>query len=191
VIKPGPHGAPRDQPGSAIAGEVLLTSRGTLGLRGPMVPVAAYAPPPPPSDSMVAQPPRDYVDTDYAARLDRATGTINITAPPSGVSLHHHRVATIAADALEPVGRLGQREGPRVLDARVREAQQPELGRLTDLHEQLVAPVGHEVARHGEPRVGEGNRVEAGPGRRHDAIGAPADAAVGAKAATHLRNSGV
>jgi hypothetical protein len=32
---------------------------------------------------MIAPPPRDYVDTDYAARLDRVTGTINITAPPA------------------------------------------------------------------------------------------------------------
>ena len=47
-IKPGPHGAPREVPGSSIAGEILLTPKGTLGLRGPMVPVAAYAPPPPP-----------------------------------------------------------------------------------------------------------------------------------------------
>ena len=70
-IKPGPHGAPRDLPGSSIAGDILLTPRGTLGLRGPMVPVAAYAPPPPPSNSLIAAPPRDYVDTDYAARLDR------------------------------------------------------------------------------------------------------------------------
>ena len=73
LIKPGPHGAPRELPGSSISGEILLTPRGTLGLRGPMVPVAAYAPPPPPSDSLIASPPRDYVDTDYAARLDRTT----------------------------------------------------------------------------------------------------------------------
>ena len=76
-IQPGPHGAPREVPGSSIAGEIFLTSRGTLALRGPMVTPAAYAPP--------AQPPRDYVDTDYAARLDRSTGAICITAPPSGV----------------------------------------------------------------------------------------------------------
>ena len=44
-IKPGPHGAPREVPDSQIAGEILLTPKGTLGLRGPMVPVAAYAPP--------------------------------------------------------------------------------------------------------------------------------------------------
>jgi AMP-binding enzyme len=84
-ILPGPHGAPREVPGSSIAGEILLTSRGTLALRGPMVAPADYAPPAPARDSLPAQPPRDYVDTDYAARLDRSTGAICITAPPSGV----------------------------------------------------------------------------------------------------------
>jgi hypothetical protein len=84
-IKPGSHGAPRELPGSSIAGEILLTPRGTLGLRGPMVPAAAYAPPPPSGDSLIAPPPRDFVDTDYAARLDRLTGAINITAPPTGI----------------------------------------------------------------------------------------------------------
>jgi hypothetical protein len=84
-ILPGPHGAPREVPGSSIAGEIFLTSRATLALRGPMVTPAAYAPPPPGRDSLMAQPPRDYVDTDYAARLDRSTGAICITAPPTGV----------------------------------------------------------------------------------------------------------
>ena len=84
-ILPGPHCAPHDVPGSSIAGEIFLTSRGTLALRGPMVAPVAYAPAPPSRDSLVAQPPRDYVDTDYAARLDRSTGAICITAPPSGV----------------------------------------------------------------------------------------------------------
>jgi AMP-binding enzyme len=84
-ILPGPHGAPREVPGSSIAGEIFLTSRGTLALRGPMVTPAAYAPPAPARDSLVAQPPRDYVDTDYAARLDRSNGAICITAPPTGV----------------------------------------------------------------------------------------------------------
>lgn len=84
-ILPGPHGAPRDVEGSSIAGEILLTPRGTLALRGPMVAAAAYAPDPSASDSLLAPPPRDHVDTDYAARLDRATGAICITAPPSGI----------------------------------------------------------------------------------------------------------
>ena len=84
-IMPGPQGAPRDAPGLSISGEILLTPGGTLALRGPMVTPTAYAPPPPPSDSLVAQPPRDFVDTDYTARLDRSSGAICITAPPSGV----------------------------------------------------------------------------------------------------------
>jgi hypothetical protein len=85
LIKPGLHGAPRETAGSSISGEILLTPKGTLGLRGPMVAVAAYAPPQPPGDSLIPQPSRDYVDTEYAARLDRATGAISITAPPAGV----------------------------------------------------------------------------------------------------------
>jgi hypothetical protein len=106
-ILPGPHGAPRDAPGTSIAGETLLTPRGTLALRGPMVAVQAYAPAPPPSDSLVAQPPRDFVDTGYAARLDRSTGAICITAPPSGiVAVGGYRF--LSQDLLEWARRLGQ-----------------------------------------------------------------------------------
>ncbi len=85
AILPGPHGAPRDTPGSSVAGEIFLTPKGTLALRGPMVTPAAYAPTAPLSESLVAPPPRDFVDTDYSARLDRSTGAICITAPPVGV----------------------------------------------------------------------------------------------------------
>ncbi len=106
-ILPGPHGAPRAVPGSSIAGEILLTPRGTLALRGPMVAAAAYAPPSPPSDSLVAQPPRDHVDTDYAARLDRSTGAICITAPPSGImAVGGYRF--LSQDLQEWATRLGQ-----------------------------------------------------------------------------------
>jgi hypothetical protein len=106
-ILPGPHGAPRDVPGSSIAGEIFLTPRRTLALRGPMVTPAAYAPAPPASDSLVAQPPRDYVDTDYAARLDRSTGAICITAPPSGVmAVGGYRF--LSQDLQEWAKRLGQ-----------------------------------------------------------------------------------
>jgi acyl-CoA synthetase (AMP-forming)/AMP-acid ligase II len=84
-ILPGPHGAPRSVPNSSIAGETLVTPKGTLGLRGPMVAVAAYAPLLPASDSLMAESPPDYVDTGYSARLDRSTGAICITAPPSGI----------------------------------------------------------------------------------------------------------
>ena len=106
-ILPGPYGAPRHVAGSTIAGDAFVTPKGTLALRGPMVAVAAYAPPPPPSDSLVAQPARDYVDTDYGARLDRSTGTICITAPPSGImAVGGYRF--LAQDLQEWARRLGQ-----------------------------------------------------------------------------------
>jgi len=106
-ILPGLHGAPREVPGSSIAGEIFLTPRGTLALRGPMVAVQAYAPPPPPGDTLVAQPPRDFVDTDYAARLDRSTGAICITAPPSGImAVGGYRF--LSGDLQEWAKRLGQ-----------------------------------------------------------------------------------
>nr|WP_249792811.1 class I adenylate-forming enzyme family protein [Bradyrhizobium sp. BRP22] len=106
-ITPGPHGAPRDVPGTSIAGEILLTPTGTLGLRGPMVPAAAYAPPQRPNDSLIEPAPRDYVDTEYAARLDRSTGAINITAPPSGImAVGGYRF--LANDLQEWSRRLGQ-----------------------------------------------------------------------------------
>jgi AMP-binding enzyme len=103
LVKPGLQGVP----GSSISGEIMLTPKGTLGLRGPMVAVAAYAPPPPPSDSLMAPPPRDYVDTEYAARIDKSTGAISITAPPSGVmSVGGYRF--LASDLQEWSRRLGQ-----------------------------------------------------------------------------------
>jgi AMP-binding enzyme len=106
-ILPGPHGAPRNVAGSSVAGETLITPKGTLGLRGPMVAAAAYAPPAPPSDSLVAQQPRDHVDTDYAARLDRSTGAICITAPPSGImAVGGYRF--LSQDLQEWARRLGQ-----------------------------------------------------------------------------------
>jgi hypothetical protein len=83
-IMPGPYSAPRDVPDASIAGEIFLTPRATLALRGSMVAAAAYAPAQAASDSLVAQP-HDHVDTDYAARIDRSTGAICITAPPSGI----------------------------------------------------------------------------------------------------------
>jgi hypothetical protein len=106
-ILPGPHGAPRHVAGSSIAGETLITPKGTLGLRGPMVTVAAYSPSAPPSDSLMAQPPRDYVDTGYAARLDRSTGTVCITSPPSGImAVGGYRF--LSQDLQEWAKRLGQ-----------------------------------------------------------------------------------
>ena len=86
-----------------------------------MVAPAAYAPPPPPSDSLVAQPPRDFVDTDYAARLDRSTGAICITAPPSGImAVGGYRF--LSQDLQEWARRLGQ---GALLTALARPAQRP------------------------------------------------------------------
>lgn len=105
-IMPGPHGAPRHVPASPQAGEIILTPKGTLALRGPMVPVAAYEPAHPPHDPLTAAPSVDYVDTGYAARIDRATGAIAITAPPSGV-MNVGGYRFLAQDLEEWAKRLG------------------------------------------------------------------------------------
>lgn len=70
---------------SSAAGEAFVTKTGTLALRGAMIPIAAYAPQRRPREALAPQPALDHVDTGYAARLDRKTGAICITAPPSGV----------------------------------------------------------------------------------------------------------
>ena len=55
----------------------------------------------------MTQPPRDYVDTEYVARIDKSTGAISITAPPSGVmSVGGYRF--LASDLQEWSRRLGQ-----------------------------------------------------------------------------------
>jgi hypothetical protein len=84
TIMPGSHGAPRAVASSSIAGEIIITPKGTLGLRGPSVPVLAYATPAEPG-SLSSAPQADHVDTGFAARLDRATGAVFITAPPTGI----------------------------------------------------------------------------------------------------------
>jgi hypothetical protein len=106
-IFPGTHGAPRAVAASSIAGEILITPKGTLGLRGPMIPVEAYAPTTPGTHLLAGQPRLDYVDTGYAARLDRTNGTIRITAPPSGImAVGGYRF--LSEDLQEWARRLGQ-----------------------------------------------------------------------------------
>lgn len=107
LVQPGPQAAPRDADGASITGEILLSPKGTVALRGPMIPVAAYAPAAPSGNSLIAQPPLDYVDTGYAARLDRTTGALCITAPPSGImAVGGYRF--LAHDLQEWAKRLGQ-----------------------------------------------------------------------------------
>ncbi len=84
AITPGPYGAPRHDTQSPIAGEIVLTPHGTVALRGSMVPVAAYAAAAA-KDVRSAAASQNYVDTGYAGRLDRSTGTLCITAPPTGI----------------------------------------------------------------------------------------------------------
>ncbi|MBN9586403.1 MAG: acyl--CoA ligase [Afipia sp.] len=82
-ILPGPFGAPRTSAGAKPIGEVIITPKATLALRGAMVPVSAYRIP---RGEMLSEAPQpDYVDTGYAAQVDRARGTLAITAPPVGV----------------------------------------------------------------------------------------------------------
>lgn len=105
-IKLGVHGAPRDAAGSSNAGELLLTPAGTLALRGPMVPLAAYAPDASSRLEIDSAPP-DYVDTGYAARTDRTTGALCVTAPPAGImAVGGYRF--LSQDLLEWAKRLGQ-----------------------------------------------------------------------------------
>jgi hypothetical protein len=106
-IRPGPQAGPRDADDASITGEILLTPKGTLALRGPMIPVAAYAPSASVSNSLIAPPPIDSVDTGYSARLDRTTGALCITAPPSGImAVGGYRF--LAHDLQEWAKRLGQ-----------------------------------------------------------------------------------
>jgi AMP-binding enzyme len=87
-IFPGAH-APRGARATVMACEPVISRNGTLGLKGPMVPLAAYAPPQRREESLAAlasnYQPLDYVDTGYAARLDRKLQAICITSPPSGI----------------------------------------------------------------------------------------------------------
>ncbi len=101
-IMPGPHGAPRSVPSSSVAGDVFLTERGTLGMRSPMMTPESYVPLLPPGQAVL-----DHIDTGYAARIDRNTGAICITAPPAGiVSVGGYRF--LSHDLNEWAKRLGQ-----------------------------------------------------------------------------------
>lgn len=81
-ITSGVQSAPRAVAGSRAVGEIAVTPRGTLALRGVMVPLAAYRTSP--SNQMFAEQSLQ-VDTGYAARLNRAAHAVDITAPPGGI----------------------------------------------------------------------------------------------------------
>ncbi len=78
---------------SRPVGEIVLTPHGTLALRGAMTAPAAYNSAPTGDTSLT--PSADYVDTGYAARRDKTSGAIHITAPPAGLhSIGFYRYRT-------------------------------------------------------------------------------------------------
>ena len=84
AIAPGPLNAPRHGKDSKRIGELILTPKGTLALRGSMVALAAYRATWS-KDSFGEPSGPDYADTGYAVSLDRTTNAIRITAPPVGI----------------------------------------------------------------------------------------------------------
>jgi len=102
----GPQGTRQHSSSPSIACKVTLTSRATLALRGPMVPVSAYAPPRPFRETLAAEVRHDCVDTGYAARIE-PDNTVSILAPPSGiVAVGGYRF--LPADMQECARRLGE-----------------------------------------------------------------------------------
>ncbi|MCL2714784.1 MAG: acyl--CoA ligase [Alphaproteobacteria bacterium] len=102
----GPQGTQQHSSSPSIACEVALTSHGTVTLRGPMVPVSAYAPPRPLREALAAEARHDYVDTGYAARIE-PDNSLSILAAPSGiVSVGGYRF--LPADMRECARRLGE-----------------------------------------------------------------------------------
>ena len=80
----GPIPAPRGIKGSLIVGEVQSTAKGTVALRGPMVPRCAFPPgaerTPLPSFKVAAN---GFADTGCACRID--IPVLAVTGPPSGL----------------------------------------------------------------------------------------------------------
>lgn len=90
-IMPGMQYAPRNGSKASPVGYLNVAGRGTLCLRGPMVPVQSYQVPASNSLRPASQfaPPASAqpdVDTGYIARIDKkADGAMTITAPPAGL----------------------------------------------------------------------------------------------------------
>jgi acyl-CoA synthetase (AMP-forming)/AMP-acid ligase II len=86
----GPIPAPRDAEGALVVAEAAATERGTLALRGPMVPRGAF----PPGAEKTSLPhlkaaADGFVDTGYAAEIgpDNPTGAqaMTVSGPPPGL----------------------------------------------------------------------------------------------------------
>lgn len=82
---PLPHGvitAPRGSTGGLSIAEMARTEAGTVALRGSTVPRHAF----PPGRPGLAVDTAGFVDTRYACRLDTASGSFIVTAPPPGIA---------------------------------------------------------------------------------------------------------
>ncbi|HUD88128.1 MAG TPA: class I adenylate-forming enzyme family protein [Xanthobacteraceae bacterium] len=90
----GPIVAPRGSTGAVVVAELLQSRRGTLALRGPMVPHHTF----PPGVERGSLPyfeigPGGLIDTGYACRVDPGPMTVTVTGPPSAiVSVGGYRV---------------------------------------------------------------------------------------------------
>jgi len=85
---PIPHGvisAPRGAIGAMTVVETACSNTGTLMLRGPMVPSAAFPPVEKGHATRISPDHSGYIDTGFACRLDKQSQTLAITVPPSGI----------------------------------------------------------------------------------------------------------
>ena len=82
-INAGIQCAPRAVANSRAVGELALTPKGTLALRGVMVPVSSYQRAGQSGVALSDTPPQ--VDSGYSARVNRNTNVIEITSPPGGI----------------------------------------------------------------------------------------------------------
>ena len=82
-INAGIQCAPRAVANSRAVGELALTPKGTLALRGVMVPVSSYQRPGQSGVSLSET--QQQVDSGYSARVNRTTNVIEITSPPGGI----------------------------------------------------------------------------------------------------------
>jgi acyl-coenzyme A synthetase/AMP-(fatty) acid ligase len=79
---PGAMAAPSGASEGLPAVETTVTPRGTLAVRGPMVPRAAF---PPGAAPALEISPDGHVDTGYPCRLDSTTQTLILGGPPTGI----------------------------------------------------------------------------------------------------------
>lgn len=93
--------APHGSAGAVTVVETMRSPAGTLVLRGPMVPAAAFPPgaetgpdPHPAVDGL------GFADTGFACRFERDSSIFVVTAPPGGVtSIGGYRLHQVAVDA--------------------------------------------------------------------------------------------